>query len=77
MGENGIVPGNDELLNGEIFYTLLPVGGCATSTDFAGHAGATADLKLTFYPDHSVGANHTSSWIAPPSVLQAGKRYSR
>jgi len=33
------------------------VAGCATSTGFAGHAGATANLKLTFHPDHSVGAN--------------------
>ncbi len=24
---------------------------------FAGHAGATANLKLTFHPGHSVGAN--------------------
>jgi transposase InsO family protein len=85
----------DELLNGEIFYTLQEaqivieswrrhyntirphaslgykppapevfrgrlrrVAGCATSTGFAGHAGATANLKLTFHPDHSVGANH-------------------
>ena len=30
-----------------------------TSTGFAGHAGATASLKLTFHPDHSVGANQT------------------
>jgi hypothetical protein len=28
------------------------------STGFAGQAGATANLKLTFDPDHSVGANH-------------------
>src|SRR5262249_48443829 len=37
---------------------LRRVAGCATSTGFAGHAGATANLKLTFHPDHSVGANH-------------------
>src|SRR5262245_28289429 len=36
---------------------LHRVAGCATSTGFAGHAGATANLKLTFHPDHSVGAN--------------------
>src|SRR5262249_24758306 len=36
---------------------LRRVAGCATSTGFAGHAGATANLKLTFHPDHSVGAN--------------------
>ena len=33
------------------------VAGCATPTGSAGHAGATANLKLTFHPDHSVGAN--------------------
>jgi len=31
----------DELLNGEIFYTLRRVASCATLTDSAGHAGAT------------------------------------
>jgi hypothetical protein len=46
----------DELLNGEIFYTLRRVAGCATPTDSAGHAGATANLKLTFHLDHSAGA---------------------
>src|SRR5262245_25779267 len=30
---------------------------CATSTGFAGDAGATASLKLTFEVDHSAGAN--------------------
>jgi hypothetical protein len=33
------------------------VAGCATPTGFAGHAGATANLKLTFHPDHSAGAD--------------------
>src|SRR5215831_1578537 len=36
------------------------VAGCATSTGFAGHAGATANLNLTFHPDRSVGANHSN-----------------
>ena len=82
----------DELLNGEIFYTLreaqivietwrrqydtirphaligykppapevlVPAfaawAGCATPTGSAGHAGATAKLKLTFHLDHSAG----------------------
>ena len=36
---------------------LRRVAGCATSTGFASHAGATANLKLTFHPDHSAGAN--------------------
>src|SRR5262249_18872322 len=39
---------------------LRRVAGCATSTGFAGHAGATANLKLTFHPDHSVGANQSA-----------------
>jgi hypothetical protein len=38
------------------------VAGCVTSTGFAGHAGATANLKLTFHPDHSVGANHLQAF---------------
>jgi Integrase core domain len=33
------------------------VAGCATSTGSAGHAGAEANLKLTFDLDHSVGAD--------------------
>ena len=43
---------------GEATALDLHVAGCATSTGFAGHAGTTANLKLTFHPDHSVGANH-------------------
>jgi hypothetical protein len=31
------------------------VAGCATPTGSAGHAGATANLKLTFYLAHSAG----------------------
>jgi hypothetical protein len=34
------------------------VAGCATPTGSAGHAGATANLKLTFQLDHSAGADH-------------------
>jgi hypothetical protein len=74
----------DELLNGEIFYTLREaqiiieswrplqhgqtariartnrhsprrVARCATPTGSAGHAGATANLKLTFHLDHPAG----------------------
>jgi len=33
------------------------LAGCATTTGSAGHAGATANLKLTFHPDHSAGAD--------------------
>src|SRR5438034_6862739 len=37
---------------------LRRVAGCATPTGSAGHAGAMANLKLTFQPDHSAGADH-------------------
>src|SRR5262252_626836 len=33
------------------------VAGCAPPTGSAGHAGATANLKLTFHLDHSAGAD--------------------
>src|SRR5262245_25975511 len=33
------------------------VAGCATPTGSAGHAGATANLKLRFHLDHSAGAD--------------------
>jgi len=36
---------------------LRRVAGCATPTGSAGHASATACLKLTFHLDHSVGTN--------------------
>jgi hypothetical protein len=41
------------------------VAGCATPTGSAGHAGATANLKLTFHPDHSAGADHNQVRLAP------------
>jgi hypothetical protein len=34
-----------------------PVTGCATPTGSGGHAGPTANLKLTFQLDHSSGAD--------------------
>src|SRR5262249_55459875 len=37
------------------------VAGCATPTSSAGHAGAKANLKLTFRLDHSVGADHLNA----------------
>jgi hypothetical protein len=43
---------------GGICPCLRRVAGCATPTGSAGHASATASLKLTFHLDHSVGANH-------------------
>jgi ABC transporter substrate binding protein len=39
---------------------LRRVAGCATPIGSAGHAGATANLKLTFHLDHSPGADHGS-----------------
>jgi hypothetical protein len=42
------------------------VAGCATPTSSAGHAGATANLKLTFHLDHSAGADHFHLFAGPP-----------
>src|SRR5262249_11309307 len=42
---------------GGIRPCLRRVAGCATPTGSAGHASATASLKLTFHLDHSVRAN--------------------
>jgi len=55
------------------------VAGCATPTGSAGHASATASLKLTFHLDHSAGAHqyadveHHSSF---PSNAAVGRRVS-
>src|SRR5262249_28266198 len=38
---------------------IRSVAGCATPTGSAGHAGATANLKLTFHLDHSAGADQS------------------
>ena len=35
------------------------VTGFATSTGFAGHAGDTASIKLTFHPDHLMKAGQS------------------
>src|SRR5262249_28108279 len=87
----------DELLNGEIFYTLqeaqivienwrrhyntirphaslgykppapeLFVPGCAPSTGFARHAGATHNLKLTFHLDRSAGLIKLAAGMKKP-----------
>jgi hypothetical protein len=45
------------------------VAGCATPTGSAGHAGATANLKLTFHLDHSVGADQLRGWDDCPHSL--------
>src|SRR5262249_35372544 len=43
----------------EVFVpAFAAVAGCAMPTGSAGHAGATANLKLTFHLDHSAGADH-------------------
>jgi hypothetical protein len=40
---------------GGVCPCLRRVADCATPTGSAGHAGATANLKLTFHLDHSSG----------------------
>src|SRR6516162_9041980 len=49
---------------------LRRVAACATPSG-SGHAGETANLKLTFHLDHSAGADHQrqESLIVPPAVL--------
>jgi hypothetical protein len=42
----------------EVFVPLRRVASSATTSGSAGHAGATANLKLTFHLDHSTGADH-------------------
>jgi hypothetical protein len=44
------------------------VAGCATPTGSAGHAGATANLKLTFHLDHSAGADQQFEAPACPGL---------
>src|SRR5262249_457885 len=43
---------------GGIRARLRRVAGCAIPSGSAGHAGETANLKLTFHLDHSEGADH-------------------
>jgi hypothetical protein len=50
------------------------VAGCATPTGSAGHAGATANLKLTFHLDHSAGADNGPSAIRELSINFQGDR---
>src|SRR6266404_6144542 len=53
------------------------VAGCATPTGSAGHAGATANHKLTFHLDHSAGADHVPaarSFRPAPSILWSAPR---
>src|SRR6185436_18730352 len=57
---------------GGVRTRLRRVAGCATSSGSAGHAGETANLKLTFHLAHSVGANHKPG----PTYLASLTRYS-
>src|SRR6516164_454254 len=57
---------------GGICSCLRRVASCATPTGSAGHASATASLKLTFHLDHSVGANQTRPY--PRLVLAEWER---
>src|SRR6516162_209727 len=56
---------------GGICPCLRRVAGCATPTGSAGHASATASLKLTFHLDHSVGANQQHPPMTPEQARQA------
>src|SRR2546430_11090430 len=49
---------------------LRRVAGCATPTGSAGHAGATANLKLTFHLDHSEGADQPGLRLSPRAYFQ-------
>jgi hypothetical protein len=48
---------------------LRRVAGCDTPTGSAGHAGATANLKLTFHLDHSAGADQVFAILAHTAFL--------
>jgi hypothetical protein len=43
---------------------------CATPTGSAGHGGATANLKLTFHPDHSAGLFTVETVPRAPPALE-------
>src|SRR6516165_5016779 len=53
------------------------VAGCATPTGSAGHAGATANLELTFHLDHSAGADQSQRkcWL-PSGLLRISSTYT-
>src|SRR5262249_45555840 len=53
---------------GGVRARLRRVADCATPSGSAGHAGETANFKLTFHLDHSAGADHYacgSRWDTP------------
>src|SRR5262249_11178254 len=51
---------------GGIRARLRRVAGCAIPSGSAGHAGETANLKLTFHLDHSEGADQYAMMKIPP-----------
>src|SRR4029453_9604616 len=53
------------------------VAGCATSTGFAAHAGATASLKLTFEVDHPAGANQLAPVVRGATSSRAMGKSTR
>jgi hypothetical protein len=50
------------------------VAGCATPTGSAGHAGATANLKLTFHLGHSAGTEQIT--MSPPKSYRPSSNCS-
>jgi hypothetical protein len=51
-----------------------PVTGYATPARTAGHAGATANLKLTFHLDHSAGGADQARLQKTVDQLQAAQK---
>src|SRR2546423_12858993 len=51
--------------------------GCATPTGSAGHAGATANLKLTFHLDHSAGADQYGAMRSPTQWMEGVSAIAR
>jgi hypothetical protein len=49
------------------------VAGCATPIGSAGHAGATANLKLTFHLDHSAGADQVHVLVCVNQPYEAAR----
>src|SRR5438067_5588792 len=58
---------------GGVRARLRRVAGCATPSGSAGHAGETANLKLTFHLDHSAGADQEHSWL--PSIAASSQKH--
>src|SRR5262249_40755888 len=52
------------------------VAGCATPIGSAGHAGATANLKLRFHLDHSAGADQSLAPVALIMIVLGGIVFS-